>query len=90
MLNSRIVCHKALKIEETPDGLRLIQPNGDDSIKIHGSIWKCDQCDRIFTQKFKRKEHQLLQHTNHLPYECWLCHKLYVSKERKPFSFLEN
>lgn len=75
-------CFKALKIEKTPNGLRLIQPNGDDSIQISGQIWKCDQCDRVFTQKYKQKEHELVFHSSQLPYECWLCHKLYKTLGR--------
>lgn len=65
---------KGLTIEESSDGVRIIQANGGEPINISQKIFRCDKCPRIYGVKSDLRVHQLT-HSNDRTFECWLCHK---------------
>lgn len=42
----------------------------------HGS-YECDKCGRMFAKKWVMIQHRMI-HSDKLPFECWLCHKMLV------------
>lgn len=42
----------------------------------HGP-YECDKCGRIFAKKWIMIQHRMI-HSDKLPFECWLCHKMLV------------
>lgn len=59
--------------------LRVEVNNNNDSLNTHGKGFKCQLCDRDFTQKGNLKTH-LMTHSGERPYECPTCGKNFTQK----------
>lgn len=70
---------KGLRVVTTNNVIRIIQTNGGgDPIVMSGNtkLFKCEECDELYAQEYKLKDHNLMHHSSGYPFECWLCHKV--------------
>lgn len=58
---------------------QIVQANGGAPIRIPGkvNVFNCRKCGHFCTNKSSLENHQL-RHSKERPFECWLCHKMWV------------